>query len=198
MELKNLKAYWECIRNEYENLPKDLFISDTPRPTGVWEGSPVMNEVISKYANGGCGWLKGGQDHVQDSWISWPLIWEGTPIPGNCSMCPKTSELLSNIRPRVHIAGFSLMKGGVKLDKHVDHVGKNYNFTYHLGLKCPPGSTLYHDTMGNISEEDGKHLVFSARVPHWAENTSNEDRIILYMEFYSPEKSTLGGDVEAT
>jgi hypothetical protein len=185
MDLKELRKYWECIRGEYDTLPGDIFISEEPRPTGVWEGSDSINEVITKYGNGGCGWLKGGQDHVQDSWISWPLIWEGNPVIGNCGMCPKTSELLSKIKGRIHIAGFSLMKGGVKLNKHVDHVGKKYKFTYHLGLKCPSGCTLYHDTLGNVSEEDGKHIVFSARVPHWAENTSNEDRVILYMESYA-------------
>jgi len=185
MDLKELRKYWECIRGEYDTLPSDVFISEEPRPTGVWEGSDSMNEVITKYGNGGYGWLKGGQDHVQDSWISWPLIWEGNPIIGNCGMCPKTSELLSKIKGGIHIAGFSLMKGGVKLNKHFDHVGKNYKFTYHLGIKCPSGCTLYHDTLGDVSEEDGKHIVFNARVPHWAENTSNEDRVILYMESYA-------------
>ena len=66
MDLKELRKYWECIRGEYDTLPGDIFISEEPRPTGVWEGSDSMNEVITKYGNGGYGWLKGGQDHVQD------------------------------------------------------------------------------------------------------------------------------------
>ncbi len=184
MDIKELKNHWECIRDEYNTLPKNTFIIDEPRPTGVWEGSSIMNDIIYRYGKGSHGWLKGGQDHVQDSWISWPLIWGGNMVKGNCMLCPKTYNLLSKIKDGVHIAGFSLMKGGVKLNKHIDHVGVNYKYTYHLGLDCPAGSTLYHDILGNVTEENGKHVAFSARVPHWAENTSDKDRVILYIEKY--------------
>jgi aspartyl/asparaginyl beta-hydroxylase (cupin superfamily) len=55
----------------------------------------------------------------QDAWISWPLVWGGKPVFGNCLKCPKTSELLSQIEG-IHIAGFALMKGGVQLKEHTD------------------------------------------------------------------------------
>ena len=182
MELKELKEHWNTIRMELDQLP-DVFISEQPRPTGEWEGSEILKEVVAQYTSGKCGWLKGGQDHVQDKWISWPLIWESNPVFGNCIKCPKTYELLSQING-IHIAGFALMKGGVKLNEHVDPVGSDYKFTYHLGLKCPDGCYLYHQTLGKIAEEDGKHLIMDARYPHWAENTSQEDRVILYIEYY--------------
>jgi len=138
-----------------------------------------------KYASGEHGWLKGGQDHVQSEWISWPLIWEGQPVPGNCLKCPETYKLLSQLDGGIHIAGFSLMKGGVQLNKHVDNTGKGYKFTYHLGLKCPDGCVLHHSTLGDVTEKDGKHILLNANEEHWAENTSRDDRIILYMEHYS-------------
>jgi len=34
-------------------------------------------------------------------------------------------------------------------------------------------------------EENGKHIIFDARLPHWAENSSEEDRVILYIEYYA-------------
>ena len=39
--------------------------------------------------------------------------------------------------------------------------------------------------LGDIKEEDGKHIIMSSRFPHWAENGSDEDRIILYLEYYN-------------
>ena len=102
MELKELKEHWEVIREELNTLP-DTFISEKPRPTGEWEGSEVLKEVVAQYTSGACGWLKGGQTHVPDAWISWPLVWGGKPVFGNCVKCPKTHELLSQIEG-IHIA----------------------------------------------------------------------------------------------
>jgi len=185
MELKELKNHWKTIREELDQLPS-TFISEEPRPLTEWEGSDEIRKIIDKYSTGDCGWLKGGQEHVVNEWVGWPLIWEGKPVLGNCLKCPKTVELLSHFGS-VHIAGFSLMKGGVKLKEHVDPVGERYRFTYHLGLKCPKGCFLHHNMLGDIEEEDGKHIVFNATIPHWAENTSQEDRVILYVEFYVQE-----------
>jgi|UniRef100_A0A6C0JGF8 aspartyl/asparaginyl beta-hydroxylase (cupin superfamily) len=184
MHLKELKNHWKTIREELDDLPMNVFISDKPRPTGEWEGSDVLRQIVSDYHSGKCGWLKGGQTHLQEEWISWPIIWESKIVLGNCLKCPETYKLLSKI-PGVRIAGFALMKGGVKLEEHVDHVGDDYKFTYHLGLKCPDDCYLHHSELGDIKEEDGKHIIMSSRFPHWAENGSDEDRIILYLEYYN-------------
>lgn len=183
MHIKQLKDSWKVIRDELDNLPMDVFISDKPRPTGEWQGSPIVQKIVNDYSNGKFGWLKGGQEHVQEEWISWPLIWNGKMVYGNSAKCPKTVNLLSRI-DGIEVAGFSLMKGGVRLTEHLDVVGEDYKYTYHLGLKCPMGSILHHSVQGDIVEENGKHILMDARQRHWAENQSNEDRIILYMERY--------------
>ncbi len=104
-------------------------------------------------------------------------------VYGNSMKCPKTSDLLSRI-DGIEVAGFSLMKGGVRLTEHVDNVTENYKNTYHLGLKCPDGCILHHSVQGDITEENGKHIFMDARQRHWAENRSEEDRVILYLEEY--------------
>ena len=181
MELKDLKNFTKIIRDEVDSLPNN-FIMNEPRKEGQWVGSEHLKKVVELYTSGKHGWLKGGQDHVAEDWISWPLIWDGQPVAGNCELCPKTFELLSSIEG-IKVAGFSLMKGGVKLKSHTDDVGPNYKFTYHLGLIVPYGyCILHHSKSGDFIEENGKHIVLDARHPHWAENLSNEDRIILYME----------------
>ena len=183
MKLKELKHHWETIRDELNQLPSDIFISDKPRPEGEWEGSEILTDIIEKYTQGGDGWLKGGQDHVENEWISWPLIWSGNPVVGNCLKCPETFKLLHQIKG-IQVAGFSLMKGGVKLKEHTDNVDEGYKCTYHLGLKCPKGCILHHSVIGDVMEEDGKHIVMNAKFKHWAENVSSEDRVILYIEMY--------------
>jgi len=184
MNLLHLSKYTEIIRKELDNLPT-TFITSEPRPQGEWVGSQYIDEIIAKYADGKHGWLKGGQEHVEDTWISWPIIWDGQAVPGNCALCPVLSKLLLNVQKyNIKVAGFSLMKGGVKLKEHTDNVTDGYLFTYHLGLKCPTGCNL-HLASGSIQEIDGKQIVFDAKNSHWAENESEEDRVILYIEVYS-------------
>jgi len=183
MELKRLKNHWEEIRDEYKKLPMN-FIVDEPRPEGEWDGSPILQKIAERYSSGQCGWVKGGQEHVAETWLTFPLIWQGQPLLGNCDRCPKTFGMLSQIKG-IHVAGFSLMKPGVKLFEHTDNVGEGYKFTYHLGLQCVPDrSFLHHIVLGTIDERDGKHIVMNAKEEHWAENTSDEDRVILYIEIY--------------
>lgn len=178
--LKTLKDHFETIREEFEGLP-DVFIHPAGRKQGDWEDSPHLREIMRRYVSGQHGWLKGWTD-CPDEWYGWPLIWKDQPVLGNCKFCPKTYEILKNTKG-VRIAGFSLMKGGVKLPAHTDNVSDTYVFTYHLGVKCPEGSILYTKD-GPVVEEDGKHIVFDARNQHWAENKSNEDRIILHIEYH--------------
>jgi hypothetical protein len=185
MHLKELKNHVHILQKEVDTLPK-VYIRDEPRKEGEWVGSEYLKKVVSLYSEGKYGWLKGGQDHVQESWISWPLIWGGNFITSNCNLCPETYKLLSKI-DGIHVAGFSLMKGGVTLNEHVDFIGDEYLFTYHLGIKCPEKCILHHAEMGDITEENGKHIIMNARKPHWAENQSSEDRIILYMEMYKTD-----------
>ena len=185
MHLKELKNHVHILQKEVDTLPK-VYIRDEPRKEGEWVGSEYLKKVVSLYSEGKYGWLKGGQDHVQESWISWPLIWGGNFITSNCNLCPETYKLLSKI-DGIHVAGFSLMKGGVTLKEHVDFIGDEYLFSYHLGIKCPEKCILHHAEMGDITEENGKHIIMNARKPHWAENQSSEDRIILYMEMYKTD-----------
>ena len=178
MKLKELKDHWKDIRAELDKLPND-YVQKEPRVYGDWLKSDGIAHILAKYVSGSYGWIKGWQD----GWEQWPIIWDSKFVESNATFSPKTVELLKNI-PNIKVAAFALMKGGVKLKEHTDPVGSNYKCTYHLGLKCPEGCYLHHQTLGVTSEEDGKHLVMNARFPHWAENTSEEDRVILYIECY--------------
>lgn len=184
MKLSELRNHTDTIRAELDKVPCH-FIRDEPRTEGEWNASQYMKDVVTLYENGKSGWLAGGQDHVQKEWISWPLVWNGYPVKGNADLCPETMKLLTSLDEGVGVAGFSLMKGGVKLNEHVDPVSSNYIITYHLGLKCPSNCYVHHSVTGTDTHKYGKHLILDARQIHSAENQSDEDRVILYLEIYS-------------
>lgn len=51
MYLGELKNHWKTIRVELDSLPSDVFISDKPRPTGEWQGSPIIQKIVNDYTN---------------------------------------------------------------------------------------------------------------------------------------------------
>lgn len=187
MKLSDLREHWEIIRDEALAL-ESTYIQETPRPTGKWVANDPGGEIwkiLKKYQDGESGWLKSGKDDVPsrwEDWINFPLVWKGHELLGNCRVCPRTVELIRQI-PGVSVAGFSLMRGGVKLDPHCDPLEDDYLCTYHLGLRVPDGCVLHHSVVGSVTEADGKHIAFDGRQEHWAENRSSEDRIILYIEY---------------
>jgi len=182
MELKELKNHWQIIRDELNMIPKE-YIQEEPRIYGDWLKSDGIKRILSKYMSGNHGWIKGWQN----GWEQWPIIWDSRIVESNAKFSPKTVKMLHSI-PNIKVAGFALMKGGVKLKEHTDRVGPEYKFTYHLGLKCPDDCYLHHYTLGDVKEENGKHIIMNARFPHWAENKSEEDRVILYIEYYSSSR----------
>jgi len=179
MSLKDLKNHWKTIREELDQLPTN-YIQEEPRVYGDWLNSDGIYRILKKYMSGEYGWIKGWED----GWEQWPIIWDSQPVESNTKCIPNTIELLKSI-PCIKVAAFARMKANIKLNEHVDPVGPDYKFTYHLGLKCPKGCFLHHQVVGKVEEEDGKHIIFNATFPHWAENTSQEDRIILYIEYYN-------------
>jgi len=179
MSLKELKRFWEIIKDELEQIPHD-YVQEEPRVFGDWLKSDGISRILNKYKSGKHGWIKGWQE----GWEQWPIIWDEHVVESNTKYSPLTVNLLKTI-PGIRVAAFTRMKPHTQLKQHTDNVGTNYKFTYHLGLKCPEGCNLYHSTLGKTSEENGKHVIFDAKLPHWAENASNEDRVILYIEYYN-------------
>lgn len=185
MHLKDLKDHWKIIRAELETIPRD-YIQEEPRVYGDWLKSEGISQILRKYMAGNHGWIKGWQT----GWEQWPIIWDSQLVESNAKFLPKTVEMLNSIS-NIKVAAFANMKGNIKLKQHTDPVGPEYGFTYHLGLKCPDDCYLHHWSMGAVKEEDGKHVLLNAKYPHWAENKSKEDRVILYIEFYHPNQKNV-------
>jgi beta-hydroxylase len=97
---------------------------------------------------------------------------------------PEHGGLLKSI-PSVKAAMFALLPPGSKLNPHRDPFAGSLR--YHLGLITPnsPDCRIFVD-----GEEhawgDGKDVVFDETYVHWAENTTDQTRVILFADVERP------------
>jgi len=183
---KVLEKYWKVIAYECNNLPKDVMITTKGRKQHSWHGSDNFQELADLHYEKH-GWINGWQadsDVVNKEWINWGLVFDGKLLGKNSEMCPYTSFILSKI-PGIRVAGFSIMKPKSKIHPHTDSTGIKYNsLAYHLGLDIPnDGECRLYVLNKSMLEENGKAFLFDATFKHHADNQSNNDRAILYIDF---------------
>ncbi|WP_068469260.1 aspartyl/asparaginyl beta-hydroxylase domain-containing protein [Candidatus Protochlamydia phocaeensis] len=98
---------------------------------------------------------------------------------------PASTELLKHF-PRINFAGFSRLHPKSTLAPH-----RHYNPTsliFHLGLIIPPGETcgIKVGEQTHIWREAGEAIIFNDNLIHSAWNNSDQERIILYIDFLRP------------
>ena len=143
---------------------------------------------------------------VEDKLIPWPekhlydYGWEVQPLFVNPSYeklvapfldkkykitpneCMFTKKLIQKYIPNHGIAGFSVLRPGTELKPHTG-VPSNY-LRMHLGLKIPKGDLgLQSVSHGLQIWEKGKAFYFDDRLTHKAWNRTNEERVILLIDF---------------
>jgi hypothetical protein len=96
---------------------------------------------------------------------------------------PNTISLLKQIKG-VRYAWFSRLAPKSKLAPHV-HVQTSATLIFHLGLVIPANKTsgLSVDGRLHVWEKPGESIVFDDTFTHSAWNDSDQDRIILYVNF---------------
>ena len=118
-------------------------------------------------------------------WQSFFLWGYGYRIPENCKRCPRTAELVEQI-PGLKSALFSIHAPGVHIPRHKG-VTKGM-ITCHLALKVPKEREkcriFVHDQ--DYLWEEGKTFVFDDTFKHEVWNDSDEDRVILLVQFARP------------
>lgn len=122
-----------------------------------------------------------------DKWKTYFLYGFGYKAQKNCARCPETTRLIENI-PGMKTAFFSILAPG----KHIpEHRGLYKGFIrYHLGIKVPK---LYDQCGIKVSGEirhweEGKSLIFDDTFTHEAWNSSDEIRVVLFMDILRPLK----------
>ena len=129
--------------------------------------------------------------HVNLAWENFGLVHSAFVFKPNVKKCPKTYKLLKSIKKHINISGFSYMKPNCLLEKHTDETGLKYgSLAFHLGLIIPQNENScklviksHNNKLFEITEKNGKSFVFDANYEHYAYNQSNEDRVILYIDF---------------
>ncbi|MEX1024901.1 MAG: aspartyl/asparaginyl beta-hydroxylase domain-containing protein [Planctomycetota bacterium] len=176
----------------FSAVPKDPLLSarDFPELAVLrdnWE--TIRDEALAVYDAGKIDYHAGQQDLAFVSfkklgWKRFHMKWYGDFLPSALERAPRTTALLASI-PNINSAAFTLLPPGGKLGKHRDPFASSLR--YHLGLVCPaqPGCRIWVDG-DEYSWKDGEDVVFDETYVHWAENTTDQPRLILFADITRP------------
>lgn len=160
-ELSILEKNWEVIRDEA------LALNDASQI----KASKDLDDI-------------GFNSFFRTGWKRFYLKWYSSNLKSARSQCPKTIELLSAI-PTVRGAMFAMLPPGARLVKHRDPYAGSLR--YHLGLDTPNSEDCHIYVDGEkYSWKDGEAVMFDETFIHYAENKTNENRIILFLDIKRP------------
>jgi beta-hydroxylase len=161
-ELKALGDNWQVIRDEAMTLFAQGQI-----------------KAADKYND----W--GFNSFFRTGWKRFYLKWYEQALPSAVANCPKTVELVNAI-PTIKGAMFANLPPGGRLVQHRDPYAGSLR--YHLGLVVPktPGECRIFIDGEPYSWREGEDLLFDETYLHYAENTTSDDRIILFCDVERP------------
>ncbi len=119
----------------------------------------------------------GFNSFFKTGWKRFYLKWYGDNHPSALELCPRTTELLNSI-------------GTVKAAMFAElPPGSRGSLRYHLGLSTPNDPGCYINVDGqNYHWRDGEPVMFDETFIHYAENTTDKDRVILFCDVERPLK----------
>ncbi|MGD9584472.1 MAG: aspartyl/asparaginyl beta-hydroxylase domain-containing protein [Lysobacterales bacterium] len=120
----------------------------------------------------------------KEGWTRFYLCWYGAPLPSAEQLCPRTLALVQSL-PGIRAAMFTRLPAGAKLNPHRDPFAGSLR--YHLGLVTPndPRCVIHVDGEPYVWH-DGEDVLFDETFVHWAENASDQDRIIFFCDLERP------------
>lgn len=121
-----------------------------------------------------------------DGWSVFGLFGfpDGAPILGNILACPLTASLVVRHAPDHGAAGFSILQPGTRISPHRGFQGRYLRA--HLGLSVPTGDCGLRVEGRSARWQEGQVLVFDDRVEHEAWNLTDEERVVLLVDFVPP------------
>jgi beta-hydroxylase len=166
-DLAKLRDNWQTIRDEALNL---------------------FDQGRIKASEGYNDW--GFNSFFRSGWKRFYLKWYADPLPSAERMCPRTVELLKSI-PCIKGAMFASFAPGGRLVRHRDPFAGSLR--YHLGLITPthPGECRIFVDGIPYTWRDGEDLLFDETFIHYAENTTDQTRIILFCDVERPLRNRL-------
>ena len=165
-QLDLLQANWRAIRDEATHLFDEGYIRAAAKSNDASFNS-----------------------FFKQGWKRFYLKWYGEPLASAEALCPNTVKLLNSI-PNVKAAMFALLPPGSKLNPHRDPFAGSLR--YHLGLITPNSDDCRIFVDGQMhSWRDGEDIVFDETYVHWAENRTDQTRVILFADVERPLRTKL-------
>ncbi|PKO42298.1 MAG: aspartyl beta-hydroxylase [Betaproteobacteria bacterium HGW-Betaproteobacteria-3] len=126
----------------------------------------------------------GFNSFFKEGWKRFYLKWYDEPLPSAQLLCPRTVALVNQV-PGVKAAMFTLLPAGAHLNPHRDPFAGSLR--YHLGLVTPNADSCHIVVDGeSYSWRDGEDVLFDETFVHWAENRSDQDRLIFFCDVERP------------
>jgi len=122
-------------------------------------------------------------DMYTGEWDVFPFLFFGDVDEDRCKLCPKTWEMLKDI-PGLQTAAFSVLRYDTDIKPHTGFTDKVLRC--HLGLLTPSRCLLVVEDEPRRWEA-GKCLIFDDTKEHYAYNHSDEDRVVLLLDFDKDE-----------
>lgn len=188
----SLMAPVNAVMYLFSSVPRTPYVDVTlfPELTLLRENwQTIREEAAALYDNG---YIAASQQHddigfnsfFRRGWKRFYLKWYHTPLHSARELCPKTLALIEQI-PIINAAMFTLLPKNSFLFKHRDPYAGSLR--YHLGLITPNSAECRIHVDGQTYYwQDGQDVMFDETFVHHAENTSDQDRIILFCDIQRP------------
>ena len=182
-QLNQLSESWRLVRDEYMALNAPVMQLDRVNKSH----DAVYSEVAHYLGQGNnYGWIYGwGRNGINEDWLQYPLIYRDAPVPFLEGEMAQTVALLAQIKG-IKVCALLKMNPHSSLPCH-DHpeLAREGLLQFHLPLKT--AATRNYNYL-NVNGEFRQHvcgvpLVFDGSHDHFALNESDEERVLLYMEF---------------
>jgi ornithine lipid ester-linked acyl 2-hydroxylase len=161
--IQHIEAGWTMIRDELDGV-----LRERGRIPNFHTISPDQLQIT--------------QD---DKWKTYMLYAYGRKMARNCSCCPETTRLIETI-PGMKTAFFSIL--GPR--KHIpEHRGPYTGvLRYHLGLIVPRQKEACRIRVDSDMAhwEEGRSIVFDDTYSHEVWNDTDEERVVLFVDFARP------------
>lgn len=118
-------------------------------------------------------------------WQTFNLVMFDQDVPCNAARCPTTVALLRRV-PGMQSALFSILAPGARIPPH--HDPSKGVIRYHLALQVPKDrDRCFISVAGQKYHwEEGKGVLLEDAFEHWAQNDSDEDRVVLFVDILRP------------
>lgn len=174
--IPRIEADWKAIRDELRALLRER------------ARIPSFHEIAPENTPGAM--------KRDGKWKSYWLYAYGRRIAENCSRCPETTRRIDTI-PGIKTAFFSILAPRAHIPEHTGPYGGVLR--YHLGLIVPRQKESCRIRVGSdvAHWEEGRSVVFDDTYPHEVWNDTDEERVVLFVDFARPLPFPVSGLNEA-